>query len=278
MPLPDICRWPRPAPASSQTEGCQGLTARPRLRLAGSAALWLKSRCQSCPSKSPRACARASRPYSLSLASQGLQEIHHRGDFLFGQYPVPSERRHHGQWIAQGFVVENGDEIVAIGILAFDVDQFGPDGAWKVATPDDVAGQAIALAAVEGELSAFVRGGLRMRGACGSESADQKRQRKRRKHRGPGREFLGHGRFRSFYFGCMASSGPVVRGVRSLPSAVDDILTSAASTHAFMHGFAIVSGRGSVHMKLSRLRILIFGKLLRSATNSLGTRSFRFRI
>ena len=81
---------------------------------------------------------------------------------------------------------------------------------------------------------------------------------------------IGHRRFRNFYFGCIVSSGPVVRGVRFRPSAVDDSLTSAALTQAFMQGLAIVSGRGSVQMKLSRLRILTFGKLLRSATKFRG--------
>ena len=78
---------------------------------------------------------------------------------------------------------------------------------------------------------------------------------------------VGQGRFPRLYFGCIVSSGPVVRGVRPLPSAVDVILTAAGSAHAFMQGFAIVSGRGSVQMKLSRLGILTFGKLSRSATN-----------
>src|ERR1700738_361650 len=83
---------------------------------------------------------------------------------------------------------------------------------------------------------------------------------------------------RLVYFGCMVSSGPVVRGVRFLPSAVDTILMSAGSAHALMQALAMVSGLGSVQTKLSRLGILTFGKLSRSATNALGTRSFRCRI
>src|SRR4051795_4124144 len=59
---------------------------------------------------------------ACTRTSQRLQEIHHRVDFLFGQDPVASERRHHGQRIAQGFIVDNGDEILALGILALDVD------------------------------------------------------------------------------------------------------------------------------------------------------------
>src|SRR3954471_2711674 len=38
------------------------------------------------------------------FASQCLKEIHHGADLLFGQDPVSSERRHHGQRIAKGFV------------------------------------------------------------------------------------------------------------------------------------------------------------------------------
>src|SRR5215831_14150781 len=78
------------------------------------------------------------------------------------------------------------------------------------------------------------------------------------------------------YFGCIVSSGPVVRGVRFLPSAVEVILMSAA--HALMQGLDAVSGRGSVQTKWSWFGILTFGKLSRSATKSLGTMSLRFRI
>src|SRR4029079_1948236 len=81
-----------------------------------------------------------------------------------------------------------------------------------------------------------------------------------------------------FYFGGMVSSGPLARGVRFRPSAVEVILTSAGSAHPFMHALAAVSGLGSVQMKLLRFGILTFGKLSRSATNSFGTRSLRFRI
>jgi len=81
-----------------------------------------------------------------------LQEINDRVDFLFGQNPVSSERRHHGQRIALGFVVENCDQFVAGGVLALDVGQFRTDGAGILAALDDMAGQAIALAAIEGEL------------------------------------------------------------------------------------------------------------------------------
>src|SRR5580704_15665570 len=93
--------------------------------------------------------------------SQCLQEIHHRVDLLLGQDPVSSERRHHGLRIAFGFVRHDGDEVVAIGVLALDVLQCGPDGAGKIAALDVVAGQAIALAAVERDFLAFGNAGLR---------------------------------------------------------------------------------------------------------------------
>jgi len=104
-----------------------------------------------------------------------LQEIHHRVDFLFGQKPVSSERRHHGQRIALGFVIKDGDEIVAIGIFAFDVDEFRADRAGQVATLDDMAGQAIALAAVERNFLPLGGGRLCVRWSRKSR-ADQQRQ------------------------------------------------------------------------------------------------------
>src|SRR4029079_3377528 len=73
---------------------------------------------------------------------------------------------------------------------------------------------------------------------------------------------------RRFYFACMVSSGPVVRGVRFLPSAVEMILIPAWAAHSLLHRLRVVSGRGSVQRKLSRLGILTFGKLSRSATKS----------
>jgi len=54
-----------------------------------------------------------------------------------------------------------------------------------------------------------------------------------------------------------------VRGVTSLPSAVDMILMSLGSAHAFMHGLAIVSGLGSIQMIVA-IGHLTFGKLSRS--------------
>jgi len=79
-------------------------------------------------------------------------------DFPFGQNSVSSERRHHGQRIALGFVGHDRDDLVAVGIFLLDVDQFRPQRAGILAALDRMAGQAIALAAIEGELFPFVDG------------------------------------------------------------------------------------------------------------------------
>ena len=89
--------------------------------------------------------------------SQCLQEVHDRVDLFVVQNPVSSERRHHGQRIALGGVDQDGDQFVAVGILALDVGQRRPDRAGKIAALDVVAGQAIALAAIERQLSALPR-------------------------------------------------------------------------------------------------------------------------
>jgi len=47
------------------------------------------------------------------------------------------------------FIGEDSDKVIAVGVLALDVLQGGPDRAGKIAAPDLVTGQAIALAAVE---------------------------------------------------------------------------------------------------------------------------------
>src|SRR5262245_41692927 len=106
-------------------------------------------------------------------SSKGLQEIHDRVDLLLGQNPVSSERRHHGQRITLGFVEHDGEQLVAL-VLVLHVGQFRSDRAGIIAALDDMADQAIALAAVEGELLAL-RGGLGKSGAgCGK--AGQQRQ------------------------------------------------------------------------------------------------------
>ena len=56
------------------------------------------------------------------------------------------------------------------------VDKFRADRAGQVAALDGMAGQAIALAAIEGELLAVGRGRLRMSSARRQSGADQQRQ------------------------------------------------------------------------------------------------------
>src|ERR1700704_397961 len=110
--------------------------------------------------------------------SKGLQEIHDCVDFFFGQNPVSSERRHHGQRIAPGFVGKYGDEFVAVGILALDVGQFRTNGAGILAALDGMAGQAVALAAIEGELLALGSSRLGV-GRTREGSTGQQRQNRR---------------------------------------------------------------------------------------------------
>jgi hypothetical protein len=100
---------------------------------------------------------RARARYSLDLLvlRPRLQEIHHRVDFSVKT--IPSERRHHGQRIA-AFVGNDGDEIRAIGVLCFDVDQLRPDRAGQVAALDDMAGQAFALPRSKARLRPSFRG------------------------------------------------------------------------------------------------------------------------
>src|SRR5947209_18809030 len=86
---------------------------------------------------------------------QRLQEIHHRLDLLLAQDAVAAERRHHRQWIAFGFIEYDRDQIVAVGVFRFDIDQLGPDAAGQVAALHDMAGQAIAFAAIESEFLAL---------------------------------------------------------------------------------------------------------------------------
>src|SRR3954463_9923370 len=107
------------------------------------------------------------------LKSQGLQEINDRADLLVGQNPVPAERRHHGLRIALGLVEDDRGQLVAIGVPGLEVLQFRPDRSRQVATPDDMAGQAIALAAVESEFLAVGHNGLRPRRAGEAGGNDQ---------------------------------------------------------------------------------------------------------
>jgi len=116
------------------------------------------------------------------VPSQGLQEIDDRVDFLLGQNAVASERRHDGLRIALCFIGEDRDQIVTIGIFAFDVSQHRPDGSGKVAALDLVAGQAIALAAIESQSLTF-GDRLRARRRKRRGRADRERQGERPKCR-----------------------------------------------------------------------------------------------
>src|SRR4030081_2572683 len=109
----------------------------------------------------------AARPWVMVIGillsgspSQGLQEIDDRVDFLFGQNAISSERGHHGLRVAFAFIRHDSDEIVAVGIFAFQFRQRRSDRARKIAALDLVAGQAIALAAIEGELLPLGNRGL----------------------------------------------------------------------------------------------------------------------
>ena len=132
-------------------------------------------------------------------SSQGLQEIHDRVDLLLGQNPVSSERRHHGLRIAFGLIVNDRHQIVTIRISAFDVLEFRADAAGEVAARDHMAGQAIALAAVECDFLTLGGVGLCGSGTCDNGRTDQQGQRpgglRRRNLGGLRRTDLGQGRF-----------------------------------------------------------------------------------
>jgi hypothetical protein len=87
--------------------------------------------------------------------SQGLQEIDDRVDFLLSQNTVAPERRHDGLRIAFGFIGKDRDQLVTVGIFAFDIPQHGPDSPGKIAPSDLVASQAITLAAIESQSLTF---------------------------------------------------------------------------------------------------------------------------
>ena len=73
--------------------------------------------------------------------------------------------------IASGFIGEDGDEVVAVRIFAFDVLERRPDGAGELTTLNVVAAQAIALAAVERKPLSF--GSERLRAGWAGGRADQ---------------------------------------------------------------------------------------------------------
>jgi len=95
--------------------------------------------------------------------------------------------------IAPGFIGEDGDEVVAVRIFAFDVPERRPDGAGKLAALDVVAAQAIALAAIESKPLSF--GSERLRAGWASGGADQPSRRERESKTGL-QAIVGQRRFR----------------------------------------------------------------------------------
>src|SRR5579872_2478234 len=215
-------------------------------------------------------------------ASTGVKEIDDRLDLLIGEDKVAFEWRHHGLRISLGFVGHDRHQLLAVGKTALHVVEFGADIARRVASGDHVARQTIALAAVERELLSIGRSGNR-RGPARQQRAQNCNSPDGRHEKTP----VDRHRFpsphattsrRRHYFGCISSSGPVARGVKSFPSAVDSILIFVGSLQALIHSLSAVSGRGSFQMNRSWFGIFTFGRLLRSATKSFGTRLFKFRM
>src|SRR3954464_4999468 len=105
--------------------------------------------------------------------SEGLQEIDDGADFLLGQDAVAPEWRHHRRRIADRLVVEDRDQLGTV-VLGLEIFELRADRARQVAALDLMAGQAIALAAVEGELLAIGGAGL---GLC-SRGCDEPQPRR----------------------------------------------------------------------------------------------------
>src|SRR5215470_1912446 len=101
MHRPDICRW-LPREPALQMAALRARAARPNPRLAGSDGAKDEKSTYGSPQK----------------ASQGLQEIDDRVDFLLRQNAIAPEWRHHCQRVARGLVGQNGDEFVAVGVFA----------------------------------------------------------------------------------------------------------------------------------------------------------------
>jgi hypothetical protein len=101
--------------------------------------------------------------------------------------------------VTLGFVIEDGDEFVAVRIFAFDVGQRRADGAGQVAALDRMAGQAIALAAIESQLLPLGGRGLRADGSDERGGADQQRQHERLQQDGTRRRMVGQRRFPQVY-------------------------------------------------------------------------------
>src|SRR6185437_5064641 len=81
--------------------------------------------------------------------SQRLQEVDDRVDFFVGENVIAPERWHHRQRIALGFVGDDRNQIGEVRVFGLDVGQGRSDVACEVAALDLMAGQAIALAAIE---------------------------------------------------------------------------------------------------------------------------------
>jgi len=177
--------------------------------------------------------------------------------------------------VTLGFIIEDGNEIVAVGIFAFDILQRRPDRPRKIAALDLVAGQANCPCrdrkpAFDPSVGRRLRAGRRSRTRwCRSTMptpAPATATGRRRRIVGP-KAFS-----RNSISVCIVSSGPVVRGrdISALPAVDHDLDVPGGRHTRFMHGLAMVSGLGSIQMKLSRLGILTFGKLSRSADEFIG--------
>src|SRR6185437_14289609 len=186
----------------------------------------------------------------LLLRCRGLllvEVIDDRLDFLLGQDVVAPEGRHHRELVPLRLVIDDGNHVLAIRVSVLQVDERRTDIA-EIADALDL----VALLAVRVDKMQRVRS-LRARGTRGE---GRRRQRRRQHETGLSqlhRDPPSPGRFCSQrpYFGCMSSRGPDVRGVRSLPSAVDSIRTLAGSMQFVIHALAVVSGRGSFQVKAS---------------------------
>src|SRR6202140_1951988 len=86
---------------------------------------------------------------SFSGSLTRIEKIDDRFDFPVGQNQIAPERRHHGLRVALGLVEHDSPQFLAVGKPGFHVGKRRPDIAGRVTALDIVAGQAIALAAVE---------------------------------------------------------------------------------------------------------------------------------
>src|SRR6202051_1122617 len=94
---------------------------------------------------------------SFSGSLTRIEKIDDRFDFPVGQNQVAPEWRHHGLRIALGLVEHDRRQFLTVGKPDLHVGKRWPEIAGRIATLDVMAGQAIALAAVEGERQARQR-------------------------------------------------------------------------------------------------------------------------